>query len=219
MIKYGRLHWVLAIKRSRSNKVLEVQGDSGSFETKITAMKADRPVTSAKWRQYHMTAKKALAKMKKDLNDIVMLKSLRTRYGPYGFTQNTPSDEATNSIRTRTFSVVYAHWFSVSFWNPTRDNIQLWTPKLFQEDYALLQMNPRTSKSGTVLSSTNYVWHENIKATIKTARGAGVVTAFILMSNVEIRLIASYIAQQFLDCELPLEQLPQPNSPSKAKNI
>ncbi|CCX30725.1 Protein of unknown function [Pyronema omphalodes CBS 100304] len=37
--------------------------------------RADRPVTSAKWRQYHMTAKKALAKMKKDLNDIVMMTS------------------------------------------------------------------------------------------------------------------------------------------------
>jgi beta-glucanase (GH16 family) len=55
----------------------------------------------------------------------------------------------------------------------------------FHDDYGLLKMDPRTSKFGTVLSSTNYVWYGNIKATMKTARGAGVVTAFILMSDVK----------------------------------
>ncbi|KAI5813631.1 cell wall glucanase [Pyronema omphalodes] len=55
----------------------------------------------------------------------------------------------------------------------------------FQDDYALLKMDPQTSRYGTVLSSTNYVWYGNVKATLKTARGAGVVTAFILMSDVK----------------------------------
>jgi beta-glucanase (GH16 family) len=45
--------------------------------------------------------------------------------------------------------------------------------------------NPQTSKSGTVLSSTNYVCYGNIKATMRTARYAGVVTAFILIPEVK----------------------------------
>ncbi|KAI5813656.1 cell wall glucanase [Pyronema omphalodes] len=50
---------------------------------------------------------------------------------------------------------------------------------------ALLTMDPHTWSSGTVLSSTHYVWYGNIKATMKTSRGAGVITAFILMSNMK----------------------------------
>jgi beta-glucanase (GH16 family) len=46
-------------------------------------------------------------------------------------------------------------------------------------------MDPNTWKAGTVLSSTHYVWYGNIKATMKTSRGAGVITAFILMSNMK----------------------------------
>lgn len=38
---------------------------------------------------------------------------------------------------------------------------------------------------GTVLSSTRYVWYGKIGATLKTSRGAGVVSAFILFSGVK----------------------------------
>lgn len=38
---------------------------------------------------------------------------------------------------------------------------------------------------GTVLSSTTYMWYGNVKARMKTSRGRGVVTAFILFSNVQ----------------------------------
>lgn len=38
---------------------------------------------------------------------------------------------------------------------------------------------------GTVLSSTHYVWYGNIKATLKTSKGAGVVSAFIMMSDMK----------------------------------
>ncbi|KAG6023049.1 hypothetical protein E4U41_002098 [Claviceps citrina] len=38
---------------------------------------------------------------------------------------------------------------------------------------------------GTVLASTTYVWYGNVKARFKTARGQGVVTAFILLSDVK----------------------------------
>lgn len=38
---------------------------------------------------------------------------------------------------------------------------------------------------GTVLSSTTYMWYGNVKARLKTSRGRGVVTAFILFSDVQ----------------------------------
>ncbi|KAG6181398.1 hypothetical protein E4U27_002286 [Claviceps purpurea] len=38
---------------------------------------------------------------------------------------------------------------------------------------------------GTVLASTTYMWYGNVKARFKTARGRGVVTAFILLSDVK----------------------------------
>lgn len=36
---------------------------------------------------------------------------------------------------------------------------------------------------GTLLASTHYVWYGKISATMKTSAGAGVVTAFILLSD------------------------------------
>lgn len=38
---------------------------------------------------------------------------------------------------------------------------------------------------GTVLASTEYMWYGNVKARMKTSRGRGVVTAFILFSDVK----------------------------------
>jgi Glycosyl hydrolases family 16 len=38
---------------------------------------------------------------------------------------------------------------------------------------------------GTVLASSVYMWYGNIKAKLKTSRGQGVVTAFILLSDVK----------------------------------
>ena len=50
-------------------------------------------------------------------------------------------------------------------------------------DYTLMTMAKDTP--GTVLASTEYMWYGNVKATMKTSRGAGVVTAFILLSDVK----------------------------------
>lgn len=47
----------------------------------------------------------------------------------------------------------------------------------------LLTMPP--DSVGTVLSSTHYVWYGRVSATMKTSRGAGVVSAFILFSGVK----------------------------------
>lgn len=38
---------------------------------------------------------------------------------------------------------------------------------------------------GTVLATTDYIWYGNIKGRVKTSHGAGVVTAFILLSDVK----------------------------------
>ena len=50
-------------------------------------------------------------------------------------------------------------------------------------DNVLLTM-PKDS-SGSLLSSSTYMWYGNVKATLKTSRGAGVVTAFILFSDIK----------------------------------
>lgn len=47
----------------------------------------------------------------------------------------------------------------------------------------LLTMAPNTV--GTLLASTSYMWYGNVKAVFKTSRGQGVVTAFILLSDVK----------------------------------
>lgn len=41
------------------------------------------------------------------------------------------------------------------------------------------------SASGTLLSSTHYVWYGKVSATMKTSRTAGVVSAFVLFSDVQ----------------------------------
>ncbi|KAK8113169.1 glycosidase crf2 [Apiospora sp. TS-2023a] len=51
-------------------------------------------------------------------------------------------------------------------------------------DDGLLLTMPRNT-AGTVLSSTGYMWYGNVKARMKTSRGRGVVTGFILMSDVK----------------------------------
>ena len=38
---------------------------------------------------------------------------------------------------------------------------------------------------GTVVSSTHYIWYGKVSATLKTSRGKGVVSAFILFSPVK----------------------------------
>jgi len=50
-------------------------------------------------------------------------------------------------------------------------------------DSALLIM-PKNS-GGTVMASTRSIWYGKVTGTLKTSRGAGVITAFILMSDVK----------------------------------
>lgn len=54
----------------------------------------------------------------------------------------------------------------------------------YEDEESLLLAMPKDS-SGTVLSSTRYVWYGKISARMKTSHRSGVVSAFILFSNVE----------------------------------
>lgn len=64
----------------------------------------------------------------------------------------------------------------------TADWVGQGEPLLYKGN-VLLTMPPKSS--GTVLATTRYMWYGNVKARLKTSRGAGVVTAFILFSDVK----------------------------------
>ncbi|KAL6714133.1 putative glycosidase CRH2 [Lecanora helva] len=49
------------------------------------------------------------------------------------------------------------------------------------------------SQSGTLLASSHYVWYGKISATMKSSRGAGVVSAFILLSDVKDEIDFEFI--------------------------
>lgn len=53
----------------------------------------------------------------------------------------------------------------------------------YNDEALLLTMAPNTV--GTLLMSAHYVWYGKISATMTTSQGQGVVTAFILMSDVK----------------------------------
>ena len=55
-------------------------------------------------------------------------------------------------------------------------------PVVYQNDSILLTMAEGTA--GTLLSSTHFVWYGKVSATMRTSAGGGVVTAFIMQSNV-----------------------------------
>ncbi|KAE9380626.1 glycoside hydrolase family 16 protein [Stipitochalara longipes BDJ] len=63
----------------------------------------------------------------------------------------------------------------------------------------LLTMAPSTV--GTLLASTSYMWYGNVQAKFKTSRGQGVVTAFILLSDVK-----DEIDYEFVGSELDVAQ-------------
>lgn len=88
-------------------------------------------------------------------------------------------------------------------------------PVTYNGDSLLLTMAPSTV--GTLLSSTHYVWYGKISATMTTSQGQGVVTAFILMSDVKDEIDfefvgedvsnaqSNYYWQGVTDCESRLE--------------
>jgi len=63
----------------------------------------------------------------------------------------------------------------------------------------LLTMAPDTV--GTLVSSVNYVWYGKISATLTTSRGAGVVTAFILMSDSKDEIDYEFVGVDLQDAQ------------------
>ena len=49
---------------------------------------------------------------------------------------------------------------------------------------------------GTLLASTHYVWYGKVSAKLKTSAGAGVVTAFILLSDVKDEIDFEFVGVQ-----------------------
>ena len=86
------------------------------------------------------------------------------------------------------------------------------TPVVYNDEALLLTMAPDTV--GTLLMSTHYVWYGKISATLSTSQGAGVVTAFIMMSDVHdeidfefvgvdmMHAQSNYYFQGITDCKL-----------------
>ncbi|KAL8922670.1 MAG: hypothetical protein Q9208_004983 [Pyrenodesmia sp. 3 TL-2023] len=59
------------------------------------------------------------------------------------------------------------------------------TPELHDDAVLLTLSEAGESSSGTLLASTSYVWYGKVSAQMKSSRGQGVVSAFILMSDVK----------------------------------
>lgn len=80
------------------------------------------------------------------------------------------------------------------------------------QDNVLLTMAP--GSVGTLLASTTYMWYGNVQAKFRTSRGQGVVTAFILLSDVKDEIDYEFVGadletaqtnfyfQGITDCEL-----------------
>lgn len=67
----------------------------------------------------------------------------------------------------------------------------------YYDDSLLLQM-PNQS-TGTVLSSTKYLWYGKVGATLKTSRTGGVVTAFILFSDVQDEIDYEFVGYDLVN--------------------
>jgi len=63
------------------------------------------------------------------------------------------------------------------------------SPAVYQDNSILLTMP--VGSAGTLVSSSHYVWYGKISATMRTSAGQGVVTAFILMSDVKVTRVNS----------------------------
>lgn len=65
-------------------------------------------------------------------------------------------------------------------------------------DESLLVQMPNQS-TGTVLSSTKYLWYGKVGATLKTSRTRGVVTAFILFSDVQDEIDYEFVGYDLVN--------------------
>lgn len=67
------------------------------------------------------------------------------------------------------------------------------------EDSVLLTMAPDTV--GTLLASSHYMWYGKVSATLRTSRGRGVVTAFILLSDVKDEIDYEFVGSDLTQAQ------------------
>ena len=69
---------------------------------------------------------------------------------------------------------------------------------------------------GTLLASASYVWYGKISATLKSSRGQGVVTAFILLSDAKDEIDFEFIGPYLDDVQSNYYFQGQPNCKDKS---
>ena len=69
------------------------------------------------------------------------------------------------------------------------------TPKVFNNQVLLTLSQDGASSSGTLLASASYVWYGKISAQMKSSRGNGVVSAFILLSDVKDEIDFEFVGK------------------------
>lgn len=67
------------------------------------------------------------------------------------------------------------------------------TPKIYNDQVLLTLSEDGASASGTLLASTSYVWYGKVTANLTSSRGAGIVSAFILLSDVKDEIDFEFI--------------------------
>ena len=90
------------------------------------------------------------------------------------------------------------------------------TPVAYNNEAVLLTMAPNTV--GTLLMSAHYVWYGKVSTTMTTSQGSGVITAFVMMSDVKDEIDfefvgvdleaaqTNYYFQGITNCKLPCER-------------
>ena len=69
------------------------------------------------------------------------------------------------------------------------------TPKVYQDQVLLTLSEDGASSSGTLLASASYVWYGKVSAQMKSSRGDGVVSAFILLSDVKDEIDFEFVGK------------------------
>jgi beta-glucanase (GH16 family) len=72
-------------------------------------------------------------------------------------------------------------------------------PVVYNNEALLLTMAQSTV--GTLLTSTHYVWYGKISATMTSSQGKGVVTAFIMMSDVKDEIDFEFVGENVGDVQ------------------
>ena len=88
---------------------------------------------------------------------------------------------------------------------------------LAYQDQVLLTMAKGTV--GTLLASTSYVWYGKISTTMRSSRGQGVVSAFILLSDVKDEIDFEFIGVALNDVQSNYYFQGEPNCTSSISRI